>query len=163
MWLSFTYTEHCRLIETDTYAYFIKNTSATRTLKCVSGPNLVWSKHYWSALAFLFPFFFLNKQKHSQPSSSRDTSFVWMLVKNVHPHYDIVLFLCQHCVTLVYLPHNTVISPHPPIHPLHSETVQYNDVYYPLGCPVYLSHRMVTLFTEPQPWKWASSSSAVAP
>lgn len=45
----------------------------------------------------------------------------------------------------------------------HPETIWYTADSYPLGCPVYLSHKMVTLFTEPQPWKWASSSSAVAP
>ena len=33
----------------------------------------------------------------------------------------------------------------------------------PFGCPVNLLQRIVTRLTAPQPWKWASSSSAVDP
>ena len=49
--------------------------------------------------------------------------------------------------------------------PLNEFPVSFVGSYftYPLGWPVNLSHRIVTRFMDPQPWKWASSSSAVDP
>ena len=44
-----------------------------------------------------------------------------------------------------------------------SSSCNYLNQTNPFGWPLYLSQRIVTLLIDPQPWKCASNSSAVAP